>query len=308
MKTAISILFVLLFAGFQTACNRQKPTTVLFEAEGYRFPYQMQKPEKVIDLPDELNEISGLGFYKKNKLAGVQDEKGMIYIIDVARQQVVRKIKFAKKGDYEGIEIIDHTAWVLESNGTLYRVKDFEDEDKINVKKYKTALSKRNNAEGLGFSKQENRLLIACKGYPFLKNKKGKHKKAVYGFDVQEKELIEKPLFTIRLDAIKKHIGYSRMAQTGDELLSFLDPAEGDVSFQPSGIAIHPQSGNIYLLASVGKLLVVLNNDGAILAVIQLDKTDFGQPEGICFDDKGILFISNEGRSGKATLLKFSER
>jgi len=307
MKTALSILIILVMAEFQTACNRQKPTTVLFENKGYHIPYQLQKPEKVIELPNELNEISGLDFYENNQLACIQDEKGMIYIVDIARQKVVRKIKFEKKGDYEGIEIVDHIAWVLKSNGNLFRIKDFDDTDNINVKIYKTSLSKRNNAEGIGYSRKNDRLLIACKGYPYINKKKGKHKKAVYGFDIHNKELREIPEFIINLDSIKKNINYSRMAQTSDELLSFFNPDEGDVSFQPSGIAVHPQNGNIYLIASVGKLLVVLNEKGAIQSIIRLDNSVFKQPEGICFDKKGNLFISNEGKTGKATIIKFSK-
>ncbi len=42
-----------------------------------------------------------------------------------------------------------------------------------------------------------------------------------------------------------------------------------------------------------------------MLTIKQLDKKTFRQPEGICFDPEGNLFISNEGQGGKANILIF---
>jgi hypothetical protein len=41
------------------------------------------------------------------------------------------------------------------------------------------------------------------------------------------------------------------------------------------------------------------------MAAIELNTGLFIQPEGICFDPGGNLFISNEGRDKVATILQF---
>jgi len=97
------------------------------------------------------------------------------------------------------------------------------------------------------------------------------------------------------------------MSQWGIDLLSVFDESKGDLTFQPSGIAVHPVSNEYYIVASVGKLLIVLGRDFEILSITKLDKRFFKQPEGICFDESGTLFISNEGKGSKATILKFSK-
>ena len=80
---------------------------------------------------------------------------------------------------------------------------------------------------------------------------------------------------------------------------------EKDVDFKPSGIAIHPMTGQIYMISSVGKLLVVLNKNRDLSAKYALDKDVFKQPEGICFSPDGDLYISNEGRGKSANILHF---
>ena len=80
---------------------------------------------------------------------------------------------------------------------------------------------------------------------------------------------------------------------------------ESETSFKPSGIAIHPIDGEVYIISSVGKLLIILNRSGKVQNVIELDPKIFRQPEGICFSPKGDMFISNEGQGGKGYILKF---
>ncbi len=98
------------------------------------------------------------------------------------------------------------------------------------------------------------------------------------------------------------------MATLGVELLAFFDSSKGDMSFQPSGIAIHPITGNIYILGSVGNLLIVFSRDGTMLAMVKLRSRYFPQAEGICFSPDGTLYIANEGDVDKGTVLKFETK
>ena len=222
-----------------------------------------------------------------------------------------KKTVFGKKGDYEGVEIMGDDAWILKSNGTLYRVKDFLKHNKPKVIKYNTALSAINNAEGLACAPSDRTFLIACKGYPYVDEEQdndAKEFKAVYRFDPNTGELDTTPFLLIELDSIKQYKNYNAMTRLGIDLLAFLDASDGDVSFQPSGISIHPQTGNLYVLASVGKALAVFSKKGKMLALIHLKSSVHKQPEGICFAPDGTLYISNEGVDGKGMILKFDKK
>ncbi|MEL6720372.1 MAG: SdiA-regulated domain-containing protein, partial [Bacteroidota bacterium] len=76
-------------------------------------------------------------------------------------------------------------------------------------------------------------------------------------------------------------------------------------SFAPSAIAIHPITKDWYILSSVGKLLVVLDQEGNIQNVEKLSARLMKQPEGLCFDTNGDLFITSEGDGGKGRLFKY---
>jgi uncharacterized protein YjiK len=65
--------------------------------------------------------------------------------------------------------------------------------------------------------------------------------------------------------------------------------------FAPSGIAVHPDSKEYYILSSQGKTLVVVDDQNKIKH-IEFLKSQHAQPEGICFDDQAKLYISNEAR------------
>jgi uncharacterized protein YjiK len=306
IKYLISMLLLFVVSGVLSQ-SRQKD--ILFEKENYHFQYDVNHADKVWKMPDELKEISALTFLSDHLLATVQDEKGIVYIYNTIKEKVVKKIKFTGAGDFEGLEKVKDDIWVLRSDGKLYRVMDYKEKEP-KIKKYETGFSERNNTEGLGFDYATQKLLIACKGYPFPKVEKrweAKEFKSVYSFDLKEKKLDNDPFLLIALDSIKEHSDYNTLTRWGIELLAYFDEAEGDVSFQPSGVAVHPQSGNLYLLASVGKILAVFSPKGVMLSLVELDKNVHLQPEGICFSPDGTLYISNEGHDHKGKVYRFDK-
>jgi uncharacterized protein YjiK len=301
MKLALAVLFSALMA----LPSHGQDAGILFQAKGYQFPYDLLHPETIVSLPSELREVSGIDFISSDRLAAVQDEKGNIYIVGYPSGKIQRKIDFAGDGDYEDICLIEDDAWVLKSNGDLYRVKDFLYDKERKVKKYETDLSKRNDLEGLCHDPDKERLLLAGKGHPFIDEDEGKHQKGIHAFDLDKKKLSSRPVFLIDLDELKYFKKYNTMTRLGIELMANLDASKGDVTFQPSGISIHPVTRNIYIIGAVGDLLLVLHPTGEMLAMVELDDKLFNQPEGICFDPQGNLYISNEAGEKKATLLKF---
>ena len=270
--------------------------------------YNLGNPDHRYTMPASLEEISGISWTGKGTLACIQDEDGIIYRYNLEKEKVVSKAKFGKDGDYEDISIVKNTAYVLKSNGHIFRVKNFK-KDEIKVKRYKTPLSSKNDAEGMVYDSSESRLLIACKGSPSIE-KENPHKgyRAVYSFDLGTNQLLEEPVYLIDLRKIEGYKDQGNFTQASSKLAKILGITDPYGNFRPSGIAIHPLTDEIYMISSVGKLLVVLDREGYILGVQALDPNLFRQPEGICFSPEGVLYISNEGRGGKGYVLKFKPK
>lgn len=270
----------------------------------FHLPYNLNEPTEACKLPGRLEEISGLGYAGNGNLAIVEDEKGKIYLLDTHDCEVKEEWKFDKDGDYEGIEVVGDTAWVVRSDGMIYKVTDFTSKAR-NTQKFKTVLSEQNDVEGLGYLPATHQLLIACKAVPYLGKKQYKGKRAIYAFSLTQNRLETTPYLLIdlrRIVASREEDGFLRRSR---ELASIFDDG-GDLNFQPSSIAIHPISGNMYILASVGKMLLVYNPQKQLIAMEPLTNKLFKQPEGMCFSPEGTLYISNEGRGGSGNVLIFN--
>lgn len=269
------IVFTIIFL---YACNPKKKNQEEIKAEiiqNISLPYDFENPSEKFIMPDNLKEISGLSYYKNNQLACVNDEQGKVFMYDFVKKEVVDKIPFGKEGDYEGIEVVGDEVFVLKSNGKIKSFKiglpfereiDCSDPDVLEY-------------EGLSYDPKSKNLLLAAKER--VKDKDDK--KMIYAYDFDRKVLF-------------KHIAIPQ-----DQIK---DEANGK-KFKPSGIAVSHTTGQIFIIASEGKKLLVLAEDGHKEALISLNPTTFRQPEGICFIPNGDLFISSEGKGSDGYILKF---
>lgn len=268
-------------------------------SRNWNFKYDLTQPKQCV-LANELVEISALTLDNESDiLYAVNDEKAFIYALEDCK--VSSKFDFGKKGDYEGIEMVDNELYVLKSSGRIIQY-DLISEDVKRV--IKTPLKTKNDSEGLGYDKEKNTLLIACKGSPNIeRGSKYKKSKAIYSYDLDNDVFIDQPLFLIddnELESFLKKQDNSQYSkkETKRRLKRALD-------FSPSAISKNPIDNSYYLLSTVGKILLVVNPEFQIVAIQFLDHPSFIQPEGICFDSNGGLFISNEGKGLVANILEF---
>ena len=66
--------------------------------------------------------------------------------------------------------------------------------------------------------------------------------------------------------------------------------------FQPSGIAIHPQTQETYLLSAASPLLAIYTPQGQLKAAYALPEQLLPKAEGICFSPQGHLYIATEAK------------
>lgn len=237
---------------------------------------------KTWELPPELNEISGIVWVDHNTLACVQDENGVIYIYDLDEKSVTDEIPFAGNGDYEGIALHNDDIYVMQSDGLLYEVKDWRAVNKT-VSAHQTGFKSSNNIESLTYSLKDNSLLTVPKDKDVNEDFKG-----IYRISMASKTVdIKTPAYKIDMNAADlKEYRKKKLHKT----------------FNPSEIAVHPETNEIYVLEGKNPKLLILDAKGTLKKVYKLDEINFPQPEGMTFSEDGELYISNEAVTGPATI------
>lgn len=292
------ILHVLL----QVGCGMPNESTPQSEWQGVDSTYAFDEPDEMFNLNVEIEEISGLTFMEDGLLGVVQDEKGILYILDPVSGDVVDRRTFAQDGDYEGIERGGGLLFIIRSDGKLFVFENWEGEE-LQGDSYDLDLVKGCDAEGIAYQSNMERLLISCK------ERAGKgldRKKTIFAFDPATQELAEDPVYVLDVEAFEASVEDHPINEAIRSVMSDRLDLSG---FKPSGLAIHPRSGDIFIISSVTKVVIRMQESGQVTAVWPLPSRRFDQPEGIAFGPDGDLFISNEAGDRKyATLLRFRDR
>jgi len=260
-----------------------------FAATHDSIPYRLNEPSLVINfVSEDLYEVSGLGPTDEPGIfCAISDERGEVLFLDgAAGGSILRRVHFRDKGDFEGVEMVRKCLYAVRSNGEVFEI-DRWNTDKPKITSYKTFLTKADDVEGLGYDKNRNALLLACKGDP-----DSAYSRHIYAFDLRKNQLAETPAYSINPLEV-------------NALAPYLD-TEKLHYFSPSGVAVHPITGDVYVLSTALKRMVVLDYEtGKIRYVARLDKKTLPQPEGIAFDTAGNLYLASEGKKGEGMLLRF---
>ncbi len=300
MHTKMRIAFYILctFGLFSTySCGntslRQRDDDLFLVADDQTYYYELNYPDQKNFLPYVLEEISGLGWKSVNTLLAVDDETGKVFEYNLNQKDIIHSIRFYHGDDFEGVELVKKYLYVLRSDGDLFKIK-YTSKKEAKAEKIETALSKKNDTEGLGYDPEQNWLLIACKEEAGISDKKI-HGKAFYAFDLEKEELKKHPLFTIDAKDLEKFW----------EAQNDSDYDRDQIKFKPSAIGFHPISKNYYILSSVRRMVLVVNKSGEIQASYPIARRVLGQPEGIAFAPNGDMYISSEGEGERGFILKF---
>ena len=284
--------------------NLKETNTLIISDSTFVSPYQFNSISQVFSLGYSLLEISGLSYFSaKNQLLAVNDEQGIIFVLNPNTGEVEDTYKHGYNGDFEGVEWFGEYIAVVKSNGNI----SFYNIDKKETEYVqKTKLKPSNDIEGLAFDALTEELLLACKGNPNLgKTDKYKKTKNIYRYNIKEEKILEEPYMSVKDKKLEKFV--KKNSKDLDLSKSDIKDLKNRVKkFAPSGLAFHPQTRDLYLLSSSGKLVLIYNSNKDLTAIVFLDKKINRQPEGICFAPNGDLFISNEGNGLGAKLMKYA--
>jgi uncharacterized protein YjiK len=269
------LLSALVFiAGCSSPAKDQKPSPP---------GYDLNHP-KIVKLSDKLNEISGLAYYPKDSsLFAIVDEVGVLFKIQLPDDKLkVQQWRFAKHSDYEDLVLLDSVFYAMKSKGDIIAFK-FVTTDSVAADEYKIPVEGKNEFESLYYDTAIRKLVLICKDC----EADNKSRVSTWAFDPASRSFTEGP-YTIESAYIIKNEKTAKK------------------KFKPSAAAIHPITGEVYIISSVNKVLVIADTKGNVKKVYPLDPDMYKQPEGIAFTPSGDMFISNEaGGEGLPNLLYF---
>lgn len=232
--------------------------------------YDLLAPDSVHELPALLREISGIAISSPHTVLCVQDELGVVFEYDLRTEAISTVYRFTDVGDFEDIAVQGDVITVLRSDGKLYHL----DRRTGNVLKEKLHPLPALNYEGL----------CAVGDIHYMVSKEAPVTGSSTARLVHLVSADHVPELWRTLDAAE----VAALFMKDHPAL-----AHHGVQFHPSAIAVHPITGELYVLSASDRLLAIYGD--ALRAVVPLPSERFFKPEGLAFLPNGDLLISNEG-------------
>ncbi|RYY41718.1 MAG: hypothetical protein EOO08_00910 [Chitinophagaceae bacterium] len=290
-QTLYKISFLSLFACFLMASCQ------LFQHPHSPQGYVLPRPEKHF-LGKKLNEISGVCYVRgtASLLAIADDKKHVFRLFTDGTIDDYYTEEFAPSADYEDVVLVDSTVYVLASDGTVFVTRRSDSGLQTREVRFDPPLPETVDRDEQGKPKEGEvdfeTMYYDSSAHSLIllsKNIQGENKagiRSAYRLDLATQRFDPKPFYVIKQKSI------------ADVL------KDGKAEFKPSAAAFHPFTHKLYILSSAGHLLVVTNGRDSVEEVFRLNPSFYPQAEGIAFAENGDMYISNEAKLGKATLLR----
>lgn len=238
-------------------------------------------------LPKALKEISGLALTSDDRLFAVGDEAAIVYELDYREGKIIKAFTLgepAVRGDFEGIAHLESRFYLVTSDGLLYAADEGNKGDNVQFELYNTGLGKRCEIEGLAQDRRANTLLLVCKTSRARIPGAGL---SIFAWSPAIKDFLAEPEIAIPERDIAKSLNKKRV--------------------NPSGIAVDPESANLYVIAARQRAIIEMKPNGELVDAIILPlKRRHRQAEGIEISSDGKLLIADEGGDKEARLSVYS--
>lgn len=252
--------------------------------------YNYSRPDHIYELPGLLREISGHSLTDSTTVLCVQDELGAVFEYDLVKGEITNIFRFTDIGDFEGITLRGDVVYVLRSDGTIF---SFNYKDRKSIEKNMLSINAL-NFESLTYVESSGTFLVVSKDVIINTPESTRIIYEITNDDFHKPS----PLKEIDVHDLNRFIEKT----LGNE-------RSESVVFNPSDIAVHPITKDIYVLSASDRVLAVYGDDG-LKSVFPLPAEVYYKPEGITFYANGDLLISSEGdkkeiAKGSLMLLKY---
>lgn len=274
------LIYIIVFACTLTFLNSCKH-------KDYQSPagYNLSQPVKM-DVGEALVEISGITYNTdNNSLLAISDSKRHVFDVNFRKRKLsdyTDKV-VAADSDLEDLVKVGDTVYLLSSRGIITAVTKGA-KDSASIPSYTLNLQGQSDFESIYYDPTAKGLVIICKTCAF---DKGHHARSAFRFDLVTKTFDTTVFYSFDIQEVRKLL------------------KDDNAKFDPSAAAIHPINKRLYIVSSAGNLLVIADTRGKLIEGYKLNPEEFPQAEGIAFAPNGDMFISNEGKFGKANLLIF---
>jgi hypothetical protein len=276
-KRWIISLCLLFSVALLQGCDSQDDNVTYSNPPGYNLNGPV-----IFRLPQSLDEISGIVYNQRdNSVLAINDEHGWLYKVHLKDEMDMERWYYFKGADFEDLVLVDSTFYVLESNGNIIRFK-FVTPDSITLREFDFPGEGKNEFEILYHDKGRKQLILLCKDC----EADDKNSLSAYAFNLDSATYTNVPVYVMDIRKIE----------------DIMD--EKKLRFKPSAATIHPMTGELYIMSSINKVLVIADVNGIPKKVFRIDPKLYKQPEGMAFTPRGDLIVSNEfAEIGAANIL-----
>ena len=237
-------------------------------------------------LPNRLREISGLAVASTDRVFAHNDERAIIYEIDVREQRISKEFALGDppvRADFEGLFVLEDRFFLVTSDGVLFESFEGDDDERLDYNMYVTGAGRLCEVEGLAANVERTHLLLACKT---PRTRELRSWVTLLPWSIEERRLEPDRMIRFPLDAFTEHV-------------------KGD-RFSPSGLSQVPGSDHFFLVAAGQNAIAEVSLDGRLWGITSLDKGRHRQTEGVAFLSDGTLVLADEGsrRGGRLTFYR----
>ncbi|NNC72762.1 MAG: hypothetical protein HKN78_07775 [Sphingomonadaceae bacterium] len=233
---------------------------------------------RYFELPDALEEISGLAAASPDSVFAHDDERGTIHEISLDTGRVVRSFAIGNpvvRDDIEGIAADGERLWIINSDGIIRAFNAGRDRSRVLHRQYDTGVGEYCEVEGLSLAPEPDTLLIACKN---MRQGQRRGTLVIYEWNTITREPAGAPRHQINLaEALREERG----------------------EFAPSGIEWLPEFGRILVISARGRSMLVLDENGIVVARHRLNESRHPQSEGVTVVGSNRLVIADEGQQDR---------
>ena len=238
------------------------------------------------NLPNGLQEISGLAVASPTSVFAHNDEYGIVYEVSLTSGKVTRAFALGDPTiaeDFEGIASTDDRIYLITSDGRLFEADIGDHRGRVRYNVYDTGIGDLCEVEGLSVGLAPGEFLILCK--QALK-KKSRLKLQIYKWNINER----RPPAQSWLDIAYK---------------DFLKKSEYP-DFRAAGLEWDAREGRVVVISSRSSSLYFFNEEGRLLDDLALPSSAHAQSEGVTISPAGEFIVADEGKKrGPGRLSKY---